>query len=326
MEIMNPRDRFKALMSLKEVDRLPLMEWAGYWDEEGLDRSLKDAWEIRRYFGLDSYRQYWISPRSSDCKIPARHGGPIIVNMDEYLELKPFLYPPTAFDKDMIQSWAMEQQKNETVVWITLEGFFWFPRTLLGIENHLYAFYDQPELIHMMNHDLIEFNLRVMKEFCELCVPDFMTFAEDMSYNNGPMISKTEFNKFIRPYYGQIVPGLKELGITPFVDSDGDIVQLLPWLTEIGIEGVLPLERMAGVDIVAIRRQFPKVKLIGGFDKTTMHKGCEAMRAEFERLLPVMRQGGYVPSVDHQTPPDVSLNNYLLYVSLLKEYCIKSGH
>ena len=26
------------------------------------------------------------------------------------------------------------------------EGFFWFPRKLFGIENHLYSFYDYPEL------------------------------------------------------------------------------------------------------------------------------------------------------------------------------------
>ena len=61
--------------------------------------------------------------------------------------------------------------------------------------------------------------------------------------------------------------------------------------------------------------------MIGAFDKTTMHLGEERMRLEFERLLPVMKQGGFIPAVDHQTPPDVSLENYKIYVRLLKEYC-----
>ena len=47
------------------------------------------------------------------------------------------------------------------------------------------------------------------------------------------------------------------------------------------------------------------------------------MRAEFERILPVMKQGGYIPSVDHQTPPEVSLENYKIYLKLLKKYCLK---
>ena len=64
--------------------------------------------------------------------------------------------------------------------------------------------------------------------------------------------------------------------------------------------------------------------MIGGYDKTIMHLGEEAMRQEFERLLPAIRSGRYVPSVDHQTPPDVSMEQYRVYVKLLKEYA-KNG-
>jgi hypothetical protein len=48
--------------------------------------------------------------------------------------------------------------------------------------------------------------------------------------------------------------------------------------------------------------------------------GEEAVRAEFERLVPLMKTGGFIPSVDHQTPPGVSLNNYRIYLRLLGEY------
>jgi uroporphyrinogen-III decarboxylase len=51
-----------------------------------------------------------------------------------------------------------------------------------------------------------------------------------------------------------------------------------------------------------------------------MKHGEAAMRREFERLLPTMRTGGFIPSVDHQTPPDVSIETYRLYVRLLREY------
>ena len=49
------------------------------------------------------------------------------------------------------------------------------------------------------------------------------------------------------------------------------------------------------------------------------------MRREFERLLPAMRSGRYVPSVDHQTPPDVSAEQYRTYVRLLREYAEKAA-
>jgi hypothetical protein len=44
-----------------------------------------------------------------------------------------------------------------------------------------------------------------------------------------------------------------------------------------------------------------------------MPHGEAAMRAEFERLLPLMKQGGFIPSVDHQTHPGTSLENYNTY-------------
>jgi uroporphyrinogen-III decarboxylase len=138
------------------------------------------------------------------------------------------------------------------------------------------------------------------------------------------MLSKDIFDEFLAPYYHQIVPELKKRSIVPFVDSDGDIMPLIPWLKEVGIEGILPLERMAGVDVCTLREKHPDFKLIGAFDKTIMCKGKDAMRAEFERLLPVMKQGGFVASVDHQTPPDVSLQQYHEYIELLSEYSFKS--
>jgi hypothetical protein len=33
-----------------------------------------------------------------------------------------------------------------------------------------------------------------------------------------------------------------------------------------------------------------------------------------------MKTGGFIPSVDHQTPPGVSLDQYRLYLRLLTQY------
>jgi hypothetical protein len=39
-----------------------------------------------------------------------------------------------------------------------------------------------------------------------------------------------------------------------------------------------------------------------------------------------MQSGKVIVSVDHQTPPDVSIENYREYVKLLFEYCEKATH
>jgi hypothetical protein len=230
------------------------------------------------------------------------------------------LFPDHAKSVDEMRPWARRQQRGEVVLWATLEGFWWFPRTLMGIEGQIYAFYDQPELIHRINGDLCDFNLRVLQTMLPVCVPTFVTIAEDMSYNHGPMLSKKLFDEFLAPYYRRLVPRLRERGVIVIVDTDGDVTGMMPWLEEVGVQGVLPLERQAGVDGMRIREAHPRALMVGHFDKMVMDRGEAAVCREFERLMPLMRSGGYIPSVDHQTPPHVTIEQYRLYRRLLDEY------
>ncbi len=325
---MNTRQRFQAAMNFKPFDRLPMIEWAMWWDKtiqrwqgEGLG-GLSDRYDLYRHFGLDVYYQDWVSPR---CPAPKVHGGPLVASSADYEKLRQTIYPSEPVDKRRWESWARQQQAGDAVLWFTLQGFFWYPRTILGIEPHLYAFYDQPELMNRINEDILDFNLGVIDQICSVTTPDFMTFAEDMSYNHGPMLSQELFQQFIAPFYRRIVPELHKRGIIVIVDSDGDISVPTAWFRDAGCDGLLPLERQAGVDMADMRRRYPAMCFIGHYDKMVMPRGESAMRAEFERLLPIAAQGGFLPSVDHQTPPGVSLQQYSVYLKLFEEYAWKAG-
>jgi hypothetical protein len=325
---MNHLERFNAVMNFQPVDRLPRIEWASWWDQtierwrgEGLPAG--DRYELYRQLGLDVYYQHWFAPKAESFPRPPSHGAGVVASNDDYERIKPHMFPPLEHLRPRLEQFAAEQDAGQAVMWITLWGFFWGPRSLLGIERHFYAFYDQPELMHRMNRDLADYNISILKWLGTFCRPAFMTFAEDMSYNHGPMLSRGQFEEFLLPYYRQVVPLLQEMGTRVLVDTDGDVTAMVPWLESAGIEGVLPLERQAGVDANAMRRQFPRFLMIGHYDKMVMPRGEAAMRAEFERLLPAMRSGGFIPSVDHQTPPGVSLDQYRTYLRLLEEYAAK---
>lgn len=330
---MTTRDRFRAALNCEKMDRLPAVEWATYWDKtlrrwetEGLPAGL-DQQKLYDYFGLDQMYQYWLHPRSGDGPYVNGEWLANIQDESDYERLLPYLYRDESIEEMVhaLKKIAPLHESGKTMVWLTLEGFFWFPRQLLGIERHLYAFYDTPELLHRINHDQADFCLRAIDAACSVLCPEFMTFAEDMSYNLGPMISHELYCEFMDPYYKKVIPRLKEYGVRVLIDTDGFAEPLIPWFMESGIEGILPLERQAGVDVTRIRSNFPQWIMIGGYDKMIMHLGEEAMRNEFERILPAMRSGRYIPSVDHQTPPDVSIENYRIYLRLLDEYCRKAA-
>lgn len=333
---MTPRERFHRCFSFEPADRLPVLEWAVWWDKtleawkkQGLvieqKLPLTEGEALQCQLGLDLHMQFWIDPETDATPKPAAHGAPIISSVSEYEAILPTLYPdPVPIDEARLLHAARLQKHGEAIVWVTLNGPFWWPRKLLGIEPHLYSFYDEPELLKRINQDLCAFNLRVMSQIQKVLTPDFVTFAEDMSYNLGPMISEEMFDAFLLPYYRQMVPCFREAGIRVILDSDGDISRAVPWFIRAGIEGVLPLERQAGVDIDALRAEFPGFLFLGHFDKMCMSDGENAMRAEFERLLPAMKKGGFIPSVDHQTPPSVTFSQYKQYVALLREYAQKA--
>lgn len=330
---MTVRERFTNVLNFQKIDGpLPMIEWAAWWDktfyrwlDEGLPKGI--AWdEALTYFGLDTMHCIAAPGGSSLCPQPAYHGGPIITDEESYDAIKQYLFLDSTIEniKNAALSLKEKHDRGEIVIRVWLDGFFWFPRTLFGIEGHNFAFYDYPELMHRINNDLADFNIRVVEALFPILKPDMVGFAEDMSYNHGPMLSYDFFKEFLMPYYKKVIPHIKKYGVKVLIDSDGDITSMIPWMYEAGIQGVYPLERQAGVDIVKIREKYPDFLMLGAYDKMVMPLGEEAMRKEFERILPVMKTGGYIPSVDHQTPPGVSLENYKIYARLFKEYCEKA--
>ncbi len=327
MKELSPRERLRRVFAFEKPDRLPVVEWAGWWTktaerwhQEGLPAELSAPEDIRAYFGQDAWRQIWIASGGPDLPAPAYHGAPRVPDLDAYERYFTAMYLDPRPRLEALRRWARAHREGEAVVWLTIDGFFWYPRGLMGIEPHLTSFYDCPDYYHRICRDLLAYHKRVFDAVFEILTPDFMTYAEDMSYNHGPMFGKPIFDEFLKPYYLESVAYAKQSGMRILIDTDGDVTVPIEWYTQVGIEGFLPLERMAGVDVAAIRRQHPKLLMLGAFDKTVMHLGEERMRQEFERLLPVMRKGGYVPSCDHQTPPGVSLEDYRLYMRLLNEY------
>ena len=315
---MTERDILRAALQIPRghAPRLPCIEWAPWWDKtqrrwesEGLPAM---AWEPSlRHFGLDFMENLCVQP-------DAAH----ICDEKDYQRLRARFFAQERIEHAAREAEGMAKRHacGEFSLRFVLNGFFWYPRRLFDIEAHLYAFYDHPALMHRINEDLLNFNLRVINAVCNVIQPDLLSLMEDMSYNHGPMLSRDCFDEFLRPHYLELAKAMQRHSVPFFIDTDGQVDQLVPWLLEAGAQGLLPLERQSGVDVNALRAKHPELLMLGAFDKMVMHRGEAAMRAEFERLLPLMRTGGFVPSVDHQTPPAVRLADYRLYVKLLREY------
>jgi hypothetical protein len=207
-------------------------------------------------------------------------------------------------------------------------GFFGAPRTLMGDVNLFYAYYDQPDLVHDMLDFLTGFWIEIYGQVLEQVKDvDSAEFWEDMCYKNGPMISPAMFREFMMPYYKRLIGFLRDNGVRHFcVDTDGDCRLLIPLFLECGMTGMLPFEVQAGCDIVEIRKQYPRLQIYGGLDKNLVAQGKEAIDRELEaKLPPLLRQGGYIPFVDHLVHPDISWENFCYYRQRVAELATEYG-
>ena len=208
-----------------------------------------------------------------------------------------------------------------------LYGFFGTPRYLLGEVEVLTKYYDDPELMKDMVNYLTDFWIALFDGVLKEVDVDAIFLWEDMCYKAGPLISPDMFREFILPGYKKLTSFLKEYGVKIInVDSDGDVWKLIPLWIEGGVTGLYPFEVAAGMDVVEVRKAFPKLGIIGGIDKMAVAKSKEAIDQELESKVPFMlRSGGYIPHIDHAVSADINFENFKYYRQRLEEIVRRSS-
>lgn len=199
-------------------------------------------------------------------------------------------------------------------------GFFGFAREMFGVEHLFYAFYDTPELVKKLMNFTADYMISIWEKALVEAKPDFFRVWEDMCYKNTSLISPQMFREFMMEPYKKLTGFIKDCGCKNIlVDTDGNCMDLIPLFIEAGVTGLYPFECMSGMDVVEVRRQFPKLQMLGGIDKTALIKGKKAIDEELDYKLSILPLGGYIPHVDHFIPPDVCWDNFLHYRMKTKE-------
>jgi len=218
-------------------------------------------------------------------------------------------------------------------MWVYICGLFGTHRHLFGFEPLMYAYYEKPALLHEISRHWVYMWKSILGAISERHPPDLVYIWEDMCGKSGPIIGPRTFDEFMTPYYRELTGFLKnELGVTVIgVDTDGDCTPLIEKFVHGGVNLLLPFEVQAGMDVLEVRKKWPRQFVIwGGMDKRELAKDKKAIENEVMRVVPPMlTAGGYIPGIDHLVPPDVSYENWLFYRDLVrhvvdKHYRIKS--
>jgi uroporphyrinogen-III decarboxylase len=246
-----------------------------------------------------------------------------VTDRTTWAEYKKRLQPdtPARFPADWSSYVAKLNAKDDPVMLFT-GSLFGFLRELMGLEKLLYSFYDDPVWIEEMMEHLVDFEYECIRRVLKDIRVDLVYFWEDMAFKTGPLISPAMFKKFMVPRYRKITDLLRSNGVDViFVDSDGNVEELIPLWLEGGVNAFWPLECAAGMNAVDLRKKYGNdIILAGNIDKRALMKDKPAIRQEVMSKVPfLLNEGGYFPSIDHQVPPDISFENYLYFLNTMRE-------
>jgi hypothetical protein len=233
----------------------------------------------------------------------------------------PRRYPP--WWESRVRAWAAREHPLCLCVNCAM-GLYSNCRIWMGTENLSLAFYDQPKLVHEMMDFIADFTIEALRRAVEDVEIDYFNYFEDFAYKTGPLLSPDAFREFLFPRYKRINEFLRAHGVEIItLDSDGNTEVLIPLMLEAGINGHWPLEIAAGMDPRKLRREYGRdLALSGGIDKRALARGRKAIDEEvLSKIPPLLEGGGYIPTVDHTVPPDVSYADFLYYIEL-KQRCL----
>ena len=136
----------------------------------------------------------------------------------------------------------------------------------IGLEEFSYYLADCPEIID----DLLELKTRKAVAFVEH-LPDnhgieAVFSGDDIAYKTGPMLSPGWFSTHYFPRAARIYETYHGRGIKVLFHSDGNLNSLMDGLVDAGIDGLNPIEVLAGMDVGDLHRRYPNLFFAGAID------------------------------------------------------------
>ena len=347
---MTSRERFERMFDHREADRIPIIDgpWKATierWHREGMpeDTNYVDYFDLDKVadISVDTSPQFEsrVIEETDDYKIYTTSWGAKLKNWKHAASTPEFL-DFTIVDRESWES-ARKRMKpsqdridwnrlknnysrwKEEGYWINAGLWFGFDVThswIVGTERILYALLEDPEWCRdMFSHEL-EVNLALLDMVWEEGYHfDAVRWPDDMGYKGTQFFSLDMYRDLLKPFHKRAIEWAHEKGVRAHLHSCGDVNPFVPELVEMGLDALNPLEVKAGMDPVELKKSYGDDLVFHGGINAVLWDRPEEIKAEIERVVPVMKEkGGYIFSSDHSVPSSVSLEDFRHIVDLAR--------
>ncbi len=345
--MLDPQVEARVLASLnhEEGDRVPIWD---YIDNRGIVDHICPGWtdyheamvKVYHELGIDMCRGYGASYAESDdgttteCegivqrKITGRSNWLVDYPIKTLDDLKTCAREPLGEEwasNDWIESLEAQKARFEPhTMYIPGAGCgFHSTYGLMGQEFFSYAIYDDRVNIERILEIETESAYRLAKAAAKANLCPIYFIGDDVAYK-GALLFSPEFLRrtFIKSLAKCIEP-LKAAGIKIIFHSDGYVMEILDDMIDAGIDGLNPIEPLAGMDIGLLKREYGgDLVLVGGVDcSQLLPLGSveDVVRGTKEVLRLAGHGGGLFIGSSSEIVPATPVENILAFYETCRE-------
>ncbi len=351
MAEMTTRERMTRMLEHRTADRVPVTDspWGATierWRREGMPEGVN----LSDFFGLDKFatigadnsprypvktleetEEYIVqTTRWGVTQKTWKHRGGVpefldftVTTPEAWADAKSRMKP----ERDRVDWEKLDRNYRtwrEEGRWIGAGFWFGFDVThshMVGTETLLMAMAMQPEWVaDMFSHEL-DVHLALFEMVWDAGYEfDSIGWPDDMGYKGKPFFSLDMYRNIVKPIHKRACDWARARGCKVRLHSCGDVRTLIPDLIEIGVDMLNPLEVKAGMDPVALKKEYgDRIAFHGGLNAVLFDKP-EKLYEQMRQVIPVMKEnGGYMISSDHSVPESVSLEGFRAFVALARE-------
>ncbi len=325
-ETMSPRERWEAVLSRKQPDRIPFDWWGTNEVEEKIKTFLKldDMWDVYKKFHIDkliTVEPDYVGPNLAPgtdwfgCKylgVPYGRGEYeecVYHPLAQYETIKEieenYIWPaPDWFDYKTIPD-KLSGMEGYPAKGPTSEPFYIY-KYLRGDEQAFRDLILNPELVEYILEKLFDYEYTRIYRTLET-IPGKLTcnmVAEDLGTQASLMYSLKHIEKYFFPRMKKLMHLLHQDNVYVMTHSDGAVRDAIPGLIECGMDVLNPVQwRCTGMEREELKTDFGnQIVFYGGMDnqKTMPFGTVDDVRNEVVDNLNILgRGGGYILAPCH---------------------------
>ena len=219
--------------------------------------------------------------------------------------------------------WFLEQQAlmGDTVCLITEQGVgLDTVRHKLGLELFAYIEVDDPGLLSDALEADTQRNLAICHAIADPALsPAVLTYG-DIACKGRLMHSPAYLRREFLPRLKRLNDAWHEHGFKCLFHSDGYLMDIMDDLMETGIDGLNPIETVAGMNLREVREKYPTLFLAGGIDMSQLlaHGSPEEVRETCRQAVRDVGPGYFMGSTT-ELDNSCRLDNLIVMLDVARE-------